>query len=493
MYSLIILLYRRFVRRNKLPLSPPIFTIKRVNRPFIQQKPKVMEALNRFESSVKTNAALKKTSVSAQEVITENIVYIQKGEYESYTFAMTDDGSGDVRNLVLEKNKTGNYKSYLFKYQLNEADKQAILNGNLSVAIGKTTIEETDNPISSMAKIGDDYQPCSFSVEIRYTVCSENKHFHGETYLTCEATFISVPYEYILYMNCGSEGIPGPGTGTPIGGTNPVTGIPGQGGGGNGSGSNNNGSNPDDNGNSNGNNNSEPVSNINDGTTITLPNIDRNNKTDCQVLAEQGNITKIKSKIDSISTLAMNHDTQESNISVRRGSNNGVYEYSFYQNRGTPDEVKNEVYKNSILIMHNHLDNHFQFPSHKDIVTFYILFNYVLNKNDFTSYITMNNGRVYAIRADNIDGLAILFDGLNLETENGRNEAYNKIMKIYKSHGFDDKKTYTTSELEQIFMKVISCDNRLSGLKFFQRVGPNTWNRLTFDQTTGEVNTQGCN
>lgn len=250
-----------------------------MNKPFIQQKPNVIQALNKFESLQKTNPALKKTSVSAEEVITEDIVYIQNGEYESYTFAMTNDGSDNLRNLVLVKNQYDNsYSNYLVTYQnLSQEEIQQIVLGLGFDSNGKVSVETVNTNFQNSVNRSI---ACGYVTETIWETCSWGEHGEWNTHEwnNCQAITdgIGTPprvYTKVSFL-CDFVGdIGGGGSGTPIGGINSVTNIPGQGGGGNDSGSNNNGSTPDDNGNSNGDNNSTPVDNISDPSIITLPNL----------------------------------------------------------------------------------------------------------------------------------------------------------------------------------------------------------------------------
>ena len=78
-----------------------------------------------------------------------------------------------------------------------------------------------------------------------------------------------------------------------------------------------------------------------------------------------------------------------------------------------------------IASMHNHPINTVPIFSNVDIVDLFISYNYVRpeRKDEYTSYLVCFNGATYALKLENLGSMTQLFQGLNLDTKEGRKAA----------------------------------------------------------------------
>lgn len=76
---------------------------------------------------------------------TDEIVFIEKGDYHSYTFPIIrEEENGLVENLLFSYELDGTYKIFLVKYNLNEQEKNDIINKIPIDVSSKTEIEEIE-------------------------------------------------------------------------------------------------------------------------------------------------------------------------------------------------------------------------------------------------------------------------------------------------------------------------------------------------------------
>ena len=85
-----------------------------------------------------------------------------------------------------------------------------------------------------------------------------------------------------------------------------------------------------------------------------------------------------------------------------------------------------------------------------------------------------------------------LFEGLNLDTEQGKEEAEYRVFKIYKKKYFDENQSYTQDIAEKLFLDVLN-DPKLGGgnsIGIYRKDG-DTWGKLK--KTGNTIQKEDCN
>ena len=186
-------------------------------------------------------------------------------------------------------------------------------------------------------------------------------------------------------------------------------------------------------------------------------------ETPCEILKKQSedNI-EIKKKIDSLRqrvlTSIPNHDTHETKVNVKRLD--GEYHFHISNDSNTANgviTVTGTLSQFDVARIHNHPVNSLPVFSHIDIVSHFKAYNFVYpsRKNEFTDYLVCFNNTTYALRIENPQALATLFQGLDLNTPQGREEAEKKVLQIFNDYGLNTEQEYTQEMAEKLFMDVI--------------------------------------
>jgi hypothetical protein len=197
--------------------------VKKVDYSFIKNKTKVLAGIEKFKTfqtkkeSGKFSAQSEGSAVSLAEVLTDNIVLVTDGDYESYTFALQregDDGSGStLENLFLVKQPDGSFTAKLITYtDLTEEEKKRLRKGE-TVEIGeRVSIQQVDaSPFTAYYDTQVIWIPYMYIVG--YTWCSAHEHNNGETFGFgighCSADIQSQPIYEIGYIAIGGGGYDG--------------------------------------------------------------------------------------------------------------------------------------------------------------------------------------------------------------------------------------------------------------------------------------------
>ena len=228
-------------------------------------------------------------------------------------------------------------------------------------------------------------------------------------------------------------------------------------------------------------------------------------KTPCEVLKEQTKNNPIfNAKLENLKQLVLatnaNPDTRETAVAVKKRPLNAISDtitYSNYTNsvalNGTIT-LKAETSKWDIASMHNHPINTVPIFSNVDIVDLFISYNFIRpeRKDEYTSYLVCFNGATYALKLENLGSMTQLFQGLNLDTVEGRKLAEDKVQEIFKKKGFEKGITYTQAMAENLFLDVMS-DPKIggdAGLGLYRRDGT-TWGKLK--KNGNNVQKEDCN
>lgn len=105
---------------------------------------KAVTTFNKFKSK-ENYANSRPLDVEGFTIETDEIVFIEKGDYHSYTFPIIrEEENGLVENLLFSYELDGTYKIFLVKYNLNEQEKNDIINKIPIDVSSKTEIEEIE-------------------------------------------------------------------------------------------------------------------------------------------------------------------------------------------------------------------------------------------------------------------------------------------------------------------------------------------------------------
>lgn len=195
-------------------------------------------------------------------------------------------------------------------------------------------------------------------------------------------------------------------------------------------------------------------------------------KPPCEHLKNQSiDNPKISAKIDSLKQRVLpttpNFDTKETMVNVERF--NEEY-HIFVSNNATTGNgttnVTGSLSKGDVARIHNHPINTLPIFSHVDIVEHFDSYNFVLGsrKNEFTDYIVCFNNTTYALRMENTQALTVLFEGLDLNTKEGKEKANDEVFEIFQKFGLmkENNPPYTQAMAEELFMNVVN-DPKMGG------------------------------
>jgi hypothetical protein len=409
----------------------------------------------------------------------EKGIYVSKDGKESYTFPIIqNDENEKIINITFNKNSNNQYDIYLVKYDYSKED----LNH-----FSKEILSERVVKYQPILKNGIEYP-----IEVQWVICfTETIVVEVWTEQDIDGT-VRVCVSTIETTTCESGGGVGPsgssGPGVGPGNSNgpglSVGNVPGQ------------GANP----------------NTQNGNTIITAAVTGSEyegqiqeKTPCEVLNEQTiNNHTFETKLDSLKQRVLstnpNPDTTETAIAIKKTINfagNDTITYRYYNENVIANgavTIKSETDVWDIACMHNHPENTLPIFSNIDIVDLFISYNYVMpqRKNEYTSYLVCFNGATYALRMANLGAFTQLFQGLNLDTPQGRKDAEDLVMKIYKKKGFSKDQTYTQEMAENLFFDVLN-DPRMGGgnaLGLYRR-DETGWGKLT--KSGNSVQKEDCN
>ncbi|MDH7444522.1 hypothetical protein [Aquimarina sp. 2201CG14-23] len=119
------------------------------------------------------NNGVSKASGNSFLISNENIKYMEKGAYHSYTFSvLEEESSHTLKNLVFSLNKDGLYDSYMYTYNLTKKDREDLYFGNEFSTENKVSIQELDLDLNSVYQQKNDCLPYILNYTICYTVVS---------------------------------------------------------------------------------------------------------------------------------------------------------------------------------------------------------------------------------------------------------------------------------------------------------------------------------
>ncbi|MEC3876907.1 hypothetical protein, partial [Chryseobacterium salviniae] len=227
------------------------------------------------------------------------------------------------------------------------------------------------------------------------------------------------------------------------------------------------------------------------GGTPTLPNLGsietEDQKTDCERLKEKTDDAAFKHKMDSIKNRVTkpNPDLHETSVIVEKYK--GKISYSITQSQANfqADGTKRNYNMQSnydVAGLHNHPPGGIPIFSYPDLVTFYDHYKNLVpfRKNEFSMFLVCFNGTSYALRMQDITALDVLFDGMDLNTKEGKALAEDKVREIYrKDGGLNTKQNYTADMSEKMLMKVLNTKDFGNGNSIFlYQYEGNQWKKL---------------
>lgn len=120
------------------------YSIKKINMEEFEKRFNAVTAFNKFKT--KDNLANARLMVvNGFTIETDEIVYIEKGNYHSYTFPIIrEEENVKVENLILNYEPDGTYKTFLIQYDLSEQEKNDIINKIPIDVSSKTEINEIE-------------------------------------------------------------------------------------------------------------------------------------------------------------------------------------------------------------------------------------------------------------------------------------------------------------------------------------------------------------
>ncbi|WP_396153205.1 hypothetical protein [Flavobacterium sp.] len=208
------------------------------------------------------------------------------------------------------------------------------------------------------------------------------------------------------------------------------------------------------------------------GDDLTLPVVKPKTLTPCEEIKKQTiDNEKFKTKLDSLKTRVLtttpNFDTLETMVNIERIDDEYVFKVSNNALTGNGYlNVQGVQTRRDVASIHNHPVNTIPIFSHMDIVSFFDSYNYVLNsrKNEYTDYLVCFNNTTYALRMENTEALTALFAGLDLNTEQGKEDAENAVFEIFEEYGLkrENNPPYTQAMAEELFMNVVN-DPQMGG------------------------------
>lgn len=237
--------------------------------------------------------------------------------------------------------------------------------------------------------------------------------------------------------------------------------------------------------------------------TPTFPNLGENNepKTDCERLYEKTNDVDFKKKLDSITTLVTqpNPDQHETAFVAKKSQGTITYTITSGASNTTPSadgttRAEIEISNLDVASGHNHAAPDIPIFSYVDIVTLYEHYKFLhpIRKNEFSMFNANHNGTIYAFRLQDLAALDTLFDGLDLDTKEGKKEAEEKVKNIYKIDGdMNEKLDYTSEMAEKMLMRVLNSSKIGAGSIFLYQYEDNVWKKLNL-KSNGEVQKTPC-
>ncbi|MGO4709578.1 hypothetical protein AB4Y90_10770, partial [Chryseobacterium sp. 2TAF14] len=330
---------------------------------------------------------------------------------------------------------------------------------------------------------------CHWETYIYYTPCACHPGHYDASECTCPK---GKPKQYVLTWNVCEEvedTAPGGGAATPGnspggGSTDPNTGIiPNQPCGGNGVPSQ-----PQD---------PNATLGTNEGCnsgTPTLPNLEpiefEELKTDCERLKEKTDDALFKHRMDSLKlrVTQQNPDPHETSITVEKYKGKITYSIAqsppYFQADGTKSVINTQS-NHDVAGLHNHCPGGIPIFSYPDLVSFYDHYKFLVpfRKNEFSMFLVTFKGTSYALRMQDITVLDTLFQGMDLNTKEGKKLAEKKVREIYETYGgLNTNQTYTVDMAEKMLMKVLNTEKFGNGNSvFLYQYIDNQWKKLTLN------------
>ena len=471
-----------FIENSNQIKTKSDYVVKKLNNKDLKNNKKLLNKIEKF-SFKKSNLEQRNIYYSEYgfSIETDEFLFIGNDSIHTYTFNIEKDIEDEfVENLVLKYVGNDTYNTFLIRYNLSETDKLNIKNGQ-SIQNYLNKAEFAYIPEINGSILGTQNRTIS------YTSSECNDVVIGQDYsITYDGNGVG-HWELITYYEVVCEEVThlvqiiGDGGGDGNGGysdgydpNNPGNGFPG-GSGGNSSGGSS--GNPPDNteGNTGNPADANPSLTDADGNPIlTTPVLlgKSTPKPPCEHLKNQSiDNPKISAKIDSLKQRVLpttpNFDTKETMVNVERF--NEEY-HIFVSNNATTGNgttnVTGSLSKGDVARIHNHPINTLPIFSHVDIVEHFDSYNFVLGsrKNEFTDYIVCFNNTTYALRMENTQALTVLFEGLDLNTKEGKEKANDEVFEIFQKFGLmkENNPPYTQAMAEELFMNVVN-DPKMGG------------------------------
>ncbi len=180
-----------------------------------------------------------------------------------------------------------------------------------------------------------------------------------------------------------------------------------------------------------------------------------------------------------------NPDQHETSIIVEKFQGKISYSITqsppYFQNDGTM-RTNTPISNYDIAGMHNHTSEGIPIFSYPDLVAFYKHYTFVepIRKNELSMFLFSANGTSYALRMQDIATLDILFNGIDLNTDEGMALAEDRVLKIYVTDGkLNTKQNYTADMAEKMFLKVLNTKDFGNGNSvFLYQYEDSQWKKL---------------
>lgn len=178
---------------NNIPQSN--YNLKKISKDEIELNTKIVNKLQKINEA-KNSSTSKNILLNDLGLIvnTDNAIYIENGNYHSYTFSTQQDENEKIKNILFSLNKNGGYDSYIVEYDYNKKELESF---NVKNKPGAAKIEPIDLNISSITGKGAALWICKYDYELVGTgdlVGADNV----KQYWTLVATSCSVIYANVI-------------------------------------------------------------------------------------------------------------------------------------------------------------------------------------------------------------------------------------------------------------------------------------------------------
>ena len=153
-------------------------------------------------------------------IIEDQVLYIELGNYHSYTFKVDKQDALPLQNITFSINDTGDYDAFFVTYDITQEELDAINNGEALDLTEKTTIEDIDLDSTDFFNRSAASSSCSTNVSFTNCITVQTCDFGGTTHPAgdaCNANGNADPPETFcssisIISNCNGDGDGNPNT-----------------------------------------------------------------------------------------------------------------------------------------------------------------------------------------------------------------------------------------------------------------------------------------